>query len=143
MGGNVDGIPGERLLAGERFSVGFAPVERELSRKVGDIRFTSPVSMRNEWTKIRLQHKVSGAMLNKKLAVGIPIVEDTANGAKVSKTVDKWMHYVDWTFEQQWQDYKNMALAWGTSNRNKNGEYLNIGKSGEVIRMGDGLRKCA
>lgn len=36
MGGNTDGIPGERLLAGERFSVGFAPVERELSRKVGD-----------------------------------------------------------------------------------------------------------
>lgn len=36
MGGNTAGIPGERLLAGERFSVGFAPVERELSRKVGD-----------------------------------------------------------------------------------------------------------
>lgn len=48
-------------------------------------------------------------------------------------------HHVDWTFEQQWQDYKNMAIAWGTSNRNNNGEYLNIGKSGEVIRMGDGL----
>ena len=26
----------------------------------------------------------------------------------------------------------------GTSNRNQNGEYNNIGKSGEVIRMGDG-----
>lgn len=36
MGGNTSGIPGERLLAGERFSVGFAPVERELSRRVGD-----------------------------------------------------------------------------------------------------------
>lgn len=35
MGGNTIGIPGERLLAGERFSVGFAPVERELSRGVG------------------------------------------------------------------------------------------------------------
>lgn len=30
------GIPAERLQAGERFSVGFAPVERELSRKAGD-----------------------------------------------------------------------------------------------------------
>ena len=30
-------------------------------------------------------------------------------------------------------------MAWGTSNRNANGEYLNLGKSGEVIRMGDGL----
>lgn len=36
MGGNTTGVPSDRLLAGERFSVGFAPVERELSRKVGD-----------------------------------------------------------------------------------------------------------
>lgn len=36
MGGNTGGIPASRLQAGERFSVGFAPVERELSRKVGD-----------------------------------------------------------------------------------------------------------
>ena len=29
--------------------------------------------MRNEWTTIRIQHKVSGAMLNRKIAVGIPM----------------------------------------------------------------------
>lgn len=139
MGGNTDGVPGERLMIGERFSVGFAPVERELSRKVGDIRFNTPVSMRNEWTTIRLYHKVSGRMLNKKLAVGIPVMEETANGDKVRTVKNLWMHHVDWTFEKQWQDYKTMAIAWGTSNRNVNGEYLNIGKSGEVIRMGDGL----
>lgn len=33
MGGNTTGVPSDRLLAGERFSVGFAPVERELSRR--------------------------------------------------------------------------------------------------------------
>ena len=33
MGGITSGVPSERLLAGERFSVGFAPVERELSRR--------------------------------------------------------------------------------------------------------------
>lgn len=139
MGGNTAGVPAERLLAGERFSVGFAPVERELSRKVGDIRFSSSVAMRNEWTTIRLQHKVPGSMLGKKLAVGIPVVEETQNGGKVRTIKNLWIHHVDWTLEQQWQDYKNIALAWGTSNRNSNGEYLNIGKSGEVIRMGDGL----
>lgn len=139
MGGNTSGVPGERLLAGERFSVGFAPVERELSRKVGDIRFSTPVSMRNEWTTLRIQHKVPGSMLNKKLAFGIPIVEETATGGKVRKTSNMWMHHVDWVLENQWQDYKNLAAAWGTSNRNANGEYLNFGKSGEVIRMGDGL----
>lgn len=36
MGGNTHGCPAERLLAGERFSVEYAPVEKELSRKVGD-----------------------------------------------------------------------------------------------------------
>ena len=36
MGGITNGIPAERLLAGERFSIEFAPVEREGSRKVGD-----------------------------------------------------------------------------------------------------------
>ena len=128
MGGNTSGIPGERLLAGERFSVGFAPVERELSRKVGDVRYQAPVSMRNEWTTIRIQHKVPGSMLNKKLAIGIPIIGETKDGYKKQAVANTWMHYVDWTLEQQWSDYKNMALAWGTSNRNSNGEYLNIGK---------------
>ena len=50
-----------------------------------------------------------------------------------------WMPWVEWQFEQEWSDEKNSALMFGTSNRNSNGEYLNIGKSGEVIRMGDGL----
>ena len=30
MGGNTDGVPAERLLAGERFSIEFAPVEKSL-----------------------------------------------------------------------------------------------------------------
>src|SRR5574344_1131891 len=76
-GGNTTGCPAERLLAGERFSVEAAFVEKEMSRKVGDVRFSSPVSMRNEWSTIRIQHKVPGSMLNKKMAVGIPIVKET------------------------------------------------------------------
>ena len=92
--------------------------------------------MRNEWTTLRIQHKVTGAMLNRKLAVGIPMKEDSTGK---SITANLWMHYVDWALERQWNDYKNIALAWGTSNRNANGEYLNFGKSGEAIRMGDGL----
>ena len=136
MGGITTGIPAERLLVGERFSVEYAPVERELSRKVGDIRFSSPIAMRNEFSTIRIQHKVPGSMLNKKIAFGIPMV-DGKTGKKT--TVDMWMHNVQWTLEQQWNDYKNNLLAYGRSNRNKNGEYLNIGKSGEVIRMGAGL----
>lgn len=138
-GGNSTGCPSERLLAGERFSVEAAYVEKELSRKVGDVRFASPVSMRNEWSVVRIQHKVPGSMLNKKLAVGIPQVAETTDHKIMTKVSDKWMHNVEWEVEQQFQDYKNKALAFGRSNRNGNNEYTNVGKSGGVIKTGAGI----
>lgn len=139
MGGITTGIPAERLLPGERFSAEYAPVEHGLSRKVGDIRFNSPVAMRNEFSTIRIQHKVSGDMMSKKVAFGIPITKENANGRNSKDVVNMWMLNEQWEFEKQWNSYKNNLLAFGRSNRNKNGEYLNIGKSGEVIRMGAGL----
>lgn len=134
-GGNTDGCPAERLLAGERFSIEAAFVEREGSRKVGDVRFSSPMAMRNEFSNIRIQHKVFGSMLNKKLAVGVPTVEK--DGSR--KVHNMWMHYVDYEVECQFSEYKNNALAYGRSNRNNNGEYMNFGKSGSVIKTGAGL----
>jgi hypothetical protein len=136
MAGNTDGMPAEQLMPGKRFSKEYAPVERELSRKVDDITFASPTAMRNEFSQIRMQHKVSAAMINDKLAFGIPLEEEATGKIRV---VDMWMHKEQWVLEQQWADAKNKLLAFGRSNRNKNGEYLNIGKSGEVIRMGAGL----
>lgn len=138
MGGITSGCPAERLLAGERFSVEFAPVEKEMSRKVGDVRFTTPVSMRNEWSTIRIQHKVAGNKLGKKLAMGIPMVRNV-DGKQVKDTANMWMHYVDWEVEQQFSEYKNNVLAFGTSNRNANGEYMNFGKSGYAIKTGAGI----
>ena len=93
MGGNTSGIPSERLLAGERFSIEFAPVEKEMSRKVGDVRFSTPVSMRNEWTSIRIQHKVAGNKLNRKLAMGIPMVRNV-DGKQVKDTANMWINIV-------------------------------------------------
>lgn len=137
-GGNTLGVPAERLLAGERFSVEAAFVEKTMSRKVGDVRFASPVAMRNEWSQVRIQHKVPGNMLGKKLAVGIPLLKD--DGGKPVKSVDPmWMHMVDFEVECQFREYKNNALMFGRSNRNANGEYLNIGKSGNAITTGAGL----
>lgn len=139
FGTNSKGVPAERLLAGERFSIGYAPVERSFSRKVGDIRFSAPVSMRNEWSTIRIHHKVGGSMLNKKLAVGIPVTRETEDGKLVHGTKNMWMHYVDYELEEQFSEAKNNVLAWGVSNRNQNGEYYNMGKSGEAIKTGAGL----
>lgn len=51
-----------------------------------------------------------------------------------------WMSHVELTIEQQFSEEKSNVISFGVSNRNSNGEYLNIGKSGNVIRQGDGLR---
>lgn len=139
MAGNTTGMPFEYLLPGKRFSYEYAPIERELSRKVGGVRFTSPVSMRNEFSHIRLNDKVSGALFNKKIAFGIPAVKTDEDGKQMKSTEPIWMHYEDWELEKTWQEYKNNILAFARSNRNLNGEYLNFGKSGEAIRVGDGL----
>ena len=138
MGGNSAGVPIERLLEGERFSVETAYVEKELSRGVGGTRYAAPVSMRNEWSTIRIKEKVSGSMLNKKLAIGIPVTKET-EGRYTKSTVNMWMHYVDWQVEQQFSEYKNNALMFGRSNRDANGEYHNFGVSGNAIKTGSGL----
>ena len=138
MGGITDGVPAERLLPGEQFSYGAAFVERGLSRKVGGIRHAIPVTMRNEWSHIRIHHKVSGDMMDDKLAIAIPMNEPVNGGYKL-RMVNTWMLNVDFEVEKTFRNYKNYAYAWGRSNRNKNGEYLNIGKSGDVIRTGAGL----
>ena len=139
-GGNLDGVPAERLLVGEKFSVESAFVEAELSRKVGDVRFTSPVSMRNEWSTVRISHKEPGSsMIKKKIGLVVPFVKVDDNGMQQKMNVDTWTTYVDYVVEKQFKDYKNYAYAFGRSNRNKNGEYLNIGKSGIAIKTGAGL----
>lgn len=135
-GGVTTGIPVEEVQAGKRFSIEYAPVSRDLSREVGGVHFASPVSMRNEFTTIRIKDKVGGDMLNKKIAFGIPVFDEKS---KTHKVMSMWMHYEQWQLEQEWDDYKNKMLAFGRSNRNLNGEYLNFDKSGEVIRSGAGL----
>lgn len=138
MGGLTDGVPVERLLPGEQFTYGAAFVEGGLSRKVGGIRHAVPVSMRNEWSHIRIHHKVSGDMMDDKLAIAVPISDLTNDGYKV-RMVNTWMLNVDFELEKTFRDYKNYAWAFGRSNRDKNGEYKNFGKSGDAIRTGAGL----
>lgn len=138
--GSNEGIPAERLLPGERFSYNAAPVSRGLSREVGGVRHVAPATMRNEWTTIRLHDKVSGDLMDKKVAIGVPaLVKEDASGKMVQSTVNKWMFQQEYDFERTWAEYKNNMMAYSASNRNANGEYTNFDQSGEVIRKGDGL----
>ena len=134
------GIPAERLLAGERFSWGYAPIEDNLSRKVGDVRFTSPVSMSADWMRVRLQHKIGGKELGKRIACNIPVSREV-NGRTEHTTVSKWMHYVAWQIEETWSEYKNNALDRGVTTELPNGEYSNFGLSGLPNRQGMGFRQ--
>ena len=134
-GMNTTGIPSERLLAGERFSFEANYVEDDLSREVGDLQGSTHTEMRNEFSTVRSKHKVGGKMIDDKLAIGLPIVDE--NGTK--KVVDRWMLYVDWLFEKEFRDMKNNALAYGVSNRDSNGEYHDFGPSGRAIKKSAGL----
>ena len=135
-GGNTTGVPPKRLLCNEKFSVEAAFVERELSRKVGGLRFNRPSSMRNEWSTVRIHYEVGGEAINAKakFVVAVP----TKQG-ETTKTINMWMSLVEYELEQEFANYKNRALIFGRSNRSDNGEYLTKGKSGLSIKTGAGL----
>lgn len=136
----ANGIPVERLQPGERFSWGYAPIEDNFSRKVGDIRFSSPVSMSSEFSRVRIQHKIGGKELGKKLCARIPVSKEV-NGKTVTQSVDRWMLAVTWKLEETFEKYKVNALERGVSTKLENGEYSNFGKSGLPNKQGAGLRQ--
>lgn len=134
------GCPAKYLLGGCKFSYGYAPVEDNLSRKVGDVRFTTPTAMRSDFSRIRLQHKVGGKDLGPIKGVKIPMSAEV-NGKMVVKTVNKWIYHVTAKIEETFEEYKNNALFRGVSTRMDNGEYSNLGFSGLPNKQGSGLRE--
>jgi len=137
MGPSVNGMPGSELVANKRFSKEFSPVEDTMSIKGGDISFSSPIEMRNEFTTLRLEHKVPGNMLGQRVAGKIAALDSNGN----VKQVDTWMQEVDWRFEMEFSREKSRALMFSRSNRDENGQYYDIGKSGFVIKQGAGIRE--
>lgn len=134
------GIPVDRLLPGEPFSWAYAPIEDNFSRKVGDVRFSSPIAMRGDWQRVRLQHKIGGKEIGKKLAANIPVSMEK-NGKMTTVMASRWMLAVTWKIEETWSEYKNNALDRGVSTRMENGEYSNFGLSGLANRQGSGFRE--
>lgn len=140
MAGGQEGCPVERLLPGERFSWEFAPVESELSKKVGGIRKAVPTTMRNEWTTIRKYNKFTGAAdKQQRLDFSLPLIRTDANGKDQKVSIDSWFSHEEWIFAQEWEKEKERARMYSRSNRNSNGSYLNHGKSGLAIKEGDGI----
>ena len=130
-------MPASTFMAGHRFSKDFSPVEDTMSIKGGDITFSSAIEMRNEFTTIRMEHKVPGNMLGRR--VSSKIVGLDAKGD--IKETEVWMQEVEWRFEEAFSREKARALMFSKSNRDENGTYHDIGKSGFVIKQGAGIRE--
>lgn len=135
--GKTTGVPGTELVANQRFSKDFSPVEDTMSIKGGDITFSSPIDMRNGFTTIRVEHKAVGKMLNRRVAG--TLVGSTAEGTVAE--FDVWMLYAEWEFEKQWAREKSRAYMFARSNRGDDGAYSDAGKSGFFIKQGAGLRQ--
>jgi len=139
---SLAGIPGDEFLAGMKFSIEGAPVEDELSIQGAGIQFTSPYLMRNSMTSIRMEHKVSGKMIDCKVEpvyfAGIETRDP--NSGKVHKSVT-WMQEVYWQFERQLSKIKSRTTMFGKTNRDENGRYLNKGNANIEIKAGSGIRE--
>lgn len=138
----LDGVPGDELVAGVRFSVEGAPVEDELSTEGAGIAFTSPYAMRNSITTLRFETKVSGAMIDCKIqpVYFAGLESKDGNTGKVRKSVT-WMQEVMWQFEKAISRAKARTLMFGKTNRDSNGKFLNKGKSNISIKAGSGIRE--
>lgn len=138
----LKGVPGDELVGGNRFSIESAPVEDELSTRGADIQFTSPFLMRNSITTLRMEHKVSGKMIDCKVTpVYFAAIETRdSNTGKVHKSLT-WMQEVYWQLEKRISTIKARTIMFGKTNRDDNGRYLNDGDSGIKIKSGSGIRE--
>ena len=131
------GIPGEELVAGKRFSTEYSPVEDTLSKKGSDIGFTSPMTFRNKFTRVRKQHVIPGNMIKSKF---LATFQEEAGGKSQSFTT--WLDYENWKFEYEFAREKNRLLWFGRSSYDPiTGKTDQKGKSGWMIEAGAGLRE--
>lgn len=126
-------VPVDELAAGTRWSKDWSLVEQTLSKKGGGIHFTSPFSMRNAFSMIRMQKTTPGNMKDRPLVSAIQ-----GSDGKYYKV---WTQYEDFIFDQEFREEKNKLLMFATSNRDANGNYFNFGKSGYVKKQGAGIRQ--
>lgn len=138
------GIPGDELLPQKRFSIESALVEDELTIKGAGIQFNTPYIMRNSFSYMRVEHKVSGKMIDVKFKTNpvwfSSIVTRDPKSGKLHESTT-WMQEVYWQFEQAIAKLKSKTCFFGKTNRDQNGRFLNTGKSNITIKAGSGIRE--
>lgn len=126
-------FPPSELAAGKRFSKEWSIVEQTLSVRGGGVNYTSPFSMRNQFSMLRIQDTRPGNMISR--PIGHTIIGEDNN------KYDIWMQYADFQLERQFRKMKNRLLMYGTSNKAQDGTYKQIGDSGYEIKQGAGIRQ--
>ena len=130
-------IPIAELVAGKRFSKEWSIVEKTLSIKGGTPNYTSPFSMKNTFSMIRMQDTRPGNMISRPVAFSWKLPD--SNGK--DKVMTTWQQYADWEFEQQFQDMKDKLLNFATTNRASDGTFKQLGLSGFKIEQGAGMEQ--
>lgn len=130
-------IPYEELTVGKRFSKEWSIVEKTLSVKGGTPNYTSPFSMKNTFSMVRMQDTRPGNMMSRPVAFSWKLM----NSDGQAKVMTTWQQYADWEFEQQFQDMKDKLLNFATTNRADDGTFKQIGYSGFKIEQGAGLEQ--
>jgi len=130
-------IPYAELVAGKRFSKEWSIVEKTLSLKGGTPSYTSPFSMKNTFSMIRMQDTRPGNMIDRPVAFAWKAID--SNGKEsIMKT---WQDYADWEFEQQFQDMADKLTNFASTNKASDGTFKQIGNSGFKIEQGAGLEE--
>ena len=131
-------IPYSELTAGKRFSKEWGLVEKTMSKKGAGVTYTSPFSMRNTFSMIRIQDTRPGNMIKRKLsAFAWPVVGEDGQ----EQVMQTWLDYADWELENQFQDMKDKLINYATTNKKDDGTYSQIGYSGFKIEQGAGLEQ--
>jgi len=130
---STDFIPYDEISGGQKFSGEYAPVERDRSERGRKITFKSHMSMRNAFSQIRIEKSTPGNLSGKKM--GTYILGPKGEKFKI------WQQYESFMFDHEFRKDINRLLHFGVSNRTANGDYIQKGKSGNIISMGSGLRE--
>jgi hypothetical protein len=125
-------IPFEELQNGKRYSKEWNPIEKYFSQKGGTVNYTSPFSMVNRFTSVRMEDTRPGNFAAKPVS----FTWMTNDGPKTT-----WLQYADWEFDTQFQDSLSYLLMFATSNMTDEKTFRQKGKSGVEIKQGAGVKQ--
>lgn len=131
-------IPIEELERGTQWSLDYGLSEKYLSKDGSDISFSSPFTMENRISFLRMRHDVAGEMID--MGKNKPLVfawRDPDSG-EIHKN---WLSKMEFEFMKQFHKRMAHLIFYGKSTVREDGSSTMKGSSGNVIEAGYGLRE--